>query len=642
MKSIFLIAWISFSVALNYAQVSSDYAVLVSCTISESPATITLQWPEYDATEYTVYRKSKDATLWGAAIATLPGDENTFTDTDVVVDSLYEYRVKRNATSGIIAEGYLLAGIKMHAVDFRGTCLLIIDTTEKTILEPEIYRLMQDLSGDGWVPKKIEVAATNTVEEIREIINNLYLTDNTIQSVFLFGHVPVPYSGNIYPDGHPDHEGAWPADGIYGDTNADYTDATVENTVASRPENWNVPGDGKYDQSIFKSLLELQVGRVDLADLPAFAESETDLLKNYLDKNHAYRHGEMLVNYRGLIDDNFGAFGGEAFAGNGWRNFAPMFGDTAIYALDYFTELNAGSYLWSYGCGGGWYQGAGGIGSTTDFTTNYPLSVFTMLFGSYFGDWDNTDNFLRAALASGSTLTNVWAGRPHLQFHQMGMGANIGYSIKASQNNSNTYITGYFPRFVHIALMGDPTLRMHTVKPVTDVVCSASVLPNAVEITFTYSTETVDGYYVYRSDSEFGVYNRITPEMITENLFIDENPNDGLNFYMVKAVKLQTTPSGSYYNTSIGKVCNISVELVAVESITSSQINIFPNPVNDKLYITAIGINALKEVFLYSIVGDLIMPFTINQKEVIVDVSQLQSGFYILQFDGGYYKFFKQ
>ncbi|MFN3938999.1 MAG: T9SS type A sorting domain-containing protein, partial [Chitinophagales bacterium] len=612
------------------------------CSVNSSPPTITLQWPDYDATDYTIYRKSKDAHIWGASVALLPGDVNTFTDTDVVIDSLYEYRVKRNAVSGIIAEGYLLAGIQMQAVDYRGKCLLIVDTTDKTILAPEIYRLMQDLSGDGWVPFKIEVSATNTVEEIREIINSVYLTDNTIQSVFLFGHVPVPYSGNLYPDGHPDHQGAWPADGIYGDTDGEYSDTFVNNTIASRPENWNIPGDGKYDNNIFDSPLELQIGRVDLSDLPDFAESETTLLKNYLDKNHAFRNGDIEVHYRGLIDDNFGAFGGEAFAANGWRNFAPIFGDTEIYAIDYFTELSTANYLWSYGCGGGWYQGAGGIGSTTDFTTNYPLSVFTMLFGSYFGDWDNTDNFLRAALASGSILTNVWAGRPHLQFHQMALGETIGYCIRKSQNNTSTYITGYFPHYVHIALMGDPTLRMHAVKPVNDVLCNISALPNAVEITFSYAAEPVDGYYVYRSDSEFGMYSRITADMVNDNVFVDANPNAGLNYYMVKAVKLQTTPSGSYYNTSIGKVCGISVDLVAVESIANSTIHIFPNPVNDKLYITTGGMNALQNVCIYSIVGDFIMPLTLNQGENVFDISPLQAGVYILKFDGGFHKFIKQ
>ena len=30
------------------------------------------------------------------------------------------------------------------------------------------------------------------------------------KAVYLLGRIPVPYSGFINPDSHPDHEGAWP------------------------------------------------------------------------------------------------------------------------------------------------------------------------------------------------------------------------------------------------------------------------------------------------------------------------------------------------------------------------------------------------------------------------------------------------
>ena len=34
-----------------------------------------------------------------------------------------------------------------------------------------------------------------------------------MSTIFLFGDIAVPYSGDINPDAHPDHKGAWPADG---------------------------------------------------------------------------------------------------------------------------------------------------------------------------------------------------------------------------------------------------------------------------------------------------------------------------------------------------------------------------------------------------------------------------------------------
>ena len=50
----------------------------------------------------------------------------------------------------------------------------------------------------------------------------------------------------------------------------------------------------------------------------------------------------------------------------------------------------------------------------------------------------------------------------------MALGESIGYATKLSQNNNALYYHGYFNasvRKIHIALMGDPTLRMHVVKP---------------------------------------------------------------------------------------------------------------------------------------------------------------------------------
>ena len=53
--------------------------------------------------------------------------------------------------------------------------------------------------------------------------------------------------------------------------------------------NHNVPGDGKFDQSLFVDL-ELEVGRVDMSNLPSFTSNEIELTRRYLNKNHQFRH----------------------------------------------------------------------------------------------------------------------------------------------------------------------------------------------------------------------------------------------------------------------------------------------------------------------------------------------------------------
>src|SRR6185503_3639869 len=115
-----------------------------------------------------------------------------------------------------------------------------------------------------------------------------------VKSVFLFGHVPVPYSGQLNPDGHADHVGAWPADVYYGDIDGNWTDNSVNFTqsintdAADAARLTNRPGDGKFDQTQIPSPVELEVGRVDLSNLPGRTSwngpptlpDEVELLRN--------------------------------------------------------------------------------------------------------------------------------------------------------------------------------------------------------------------------------------------------------------------------------------------------------------------------------------------------------------------------
>src|SRR5690606_19757782 len=129
-------------------------------------------------------------------------------------------------------------------------------------------------TGDGWLVARSEVSRTGTVPAVKAVIKSRYdESPGNTKAVFLLGHVPVPYSGNVCPDGHgepdpaPHHRGAWPADAYYGDMDGVWTDSTVDHAEANvdGTRNDNVPGDGKFDQSLLvgEHLPELVVGRVD-------------------------------------------------------------------------------------------------------------------------------------------------------------------------------------------------------------------------------------------------------------------------------------------------------------------------------------------------------------------------------------------
>ncbi|MDB6040976.1 MAG: hypothetical protein JWM99_4817, partial [Verrucomicrobiales bacterium] len=539
------------------------YAIQASAIVQAAPAQITLSWPaDPNATGYTISRKAPGTATWGTPI-NLPGTVLAYTDSAVVANASYEYSITSSTTPGYRATGYVLAGIDAPLIENRGKVILIVDNTYAPPLASQLNRLQQDLVGDGWTVVRHDVGRNDSVVSIKKLITADYAADpSNVKSLFLFGHVPVPYSGNFNPDGHPDHQGAWPCDAFYGDMDGIWTDSTVNNTGAARPENQNIPGDGKFDQSDLPSDIELQVGRVDLANMTCYSNktpsrSELDLLLQYLNKDHNFRTAQSPLPRRGIVCDNFGERSGEAFAASGWRNFGPMFGANNVSATPYgtfFSTLNSQGYLWAYGTGGGSYYTCDGVGGSDDFANGDIKAVFTMFLGSYFGDWDNESNFLRAPLGSTSyTLTSSWSGRPHWFYHHMALGETIGYSTRLSQNNRVGGLYGgqnVGTHQAHIALMGDPTLRMHPVIPPSNVTVSPAA--SGVAITWSPSTDSgLQGHHIYRSTSPDGPFTRLTTVPIPGASFADAT-GAGSYTYMVRAIKLEISGSGTYFNASQG------------------------------------------------------------------------------------------
>jgi hypothetical protein len=554
-----------------------EYAVQASASVEESPAKITLHWPQDSCTEpqcYTIFRKTPGASSWGKPIS-LPGTASEYVDKNVASGTTYEYQIVKT-TPNYTGYGYVCAGIKAPLNENRGRLLLVVDKTHAASLNEELERLRQDIVGDGWTVTRLDVAPTDSVVSVKALIKAQYAADPAnVKAVFLFGHVPVPYSGDIVPDGHaPDHQGAWPCDGFYGDMDGVWTDRIVRDLKAADARNRNVPGDGKYDQSTFPAALKLMVGRVDLSKMPGrltyggpgtFPE-ELELLRNYLNKDHNFRHKQFDLPRRGVVGDYFGVRDGEAFAASGWRNLASFFDAAHVTTLSdegtWISNLSSNSYLWAYGCGPGSFTSIGGLGKsdsfhdgvTTELYKNDPKAAFTMLFGSWLGDWDSEDNFQRAALALPSYgLTCVCSGRPHWFMHHMALGETIGYSTRLTQNNRPEGLyrnqQNNCAGQIHIALMGDPTLRMHTVGPAANLTCTNG--NEGAMLNWDASSDSVLGYHIYRAKNPDGVFTRLTSTPIENTSYVDAAGSSGAT-YMVRAVKLETSASGTYYNASQG------------------------------------------------------------------------------------------
>ncbi len=286
LKKHLIIAFCVLSSLSIFAQfIPRDWSIQVSTTVQTNPPTITFNWvPLVEGSAISVFRKAKTDTNWNlsAPLVTLPGTATTYTDNTVVLGKGYEYFIRGYANNSN-PYTYLYSGVELEQTDNRGKLILVVDNSFSSSLYTELNQLVADMTGDGWQVIRHDVSRTATVPSVKALIKSDYDADPTnVKAVYLFGHVPVPYSGTGGWDGHSDHDGAWPADGYYAEMTGVWTDNTVSTIQARRSENWNLIGDGKFDQSYFPALPILQVGRVDMEDMPAFGVSEEVLLRRYL------------------------------------------------------------------------------------------------------------------------------------------------------------------------------------------------------------------------------------------------------------------------------------------------------------------------------------------------------------------------
>jgi hypothetical protein len=559
---LFLTLWAG--AALMAQTPSLNDAVELAATVQTNPARITISWqPHAGANNYTIYRKLKADQSWGGSIGSLGGSSSQFADNNVAIGTYYEYKITRSG--GGNGTGYIASGIELAAVENRGKLILLVDNDIKNGITSELNQLSSDLENDGWTVIRHDVSRNTPVPNVRTTIKNDYLADPTrVKAVYIIGHVPVPYSGNLNPDGHAEHKGAWSADGYYGDMDGTWTDNTVNSTGATDPRNRNVPGDGKFDQSDYPNALELQVGRIDFYNMGtpwyAFPMSETQLTANYLSKAHDYKVRQFVPQRRGIVFDNF-QYLSDPLAGGGYRNVAALVGasnlsDIYPYAQPFYTYVDNQSYLWTYASGGGTWVSADNVGTTDNFASISTGGVFNMVFGSYFGDWDVTNNFMKSIIAGGQGLTCVWSGIPHWYFQHMGMGDNIGYSALTTMNNQGLYSPqsggwqGPTYSRVHLGLLGDPSLRMTVVpRPSNFQAVNSGGLTS---FSWTAAMGSVDGYYIYAMEAD-GTLNRVSPNLISGNSYSDPAiPFVSGRKYMLRAVKLQVSNTGTYYDLSLG------------------------------------------------------------------------------------------
>lgn len=616
---------------------------LVEATVNPLNPSATLHFLDHFANTsetYTIKRRPLNGTnsQFEVLAATVAATATTWTDATVSLGTVYEYQVRRTTATGD-AIAHLTVPVVYDQSGYKGSMILVIDASFQVSLAPEILQLRQDLTNEGWqvlplfVPRATTWETESAVLTVKNAIVNLYNSapvSDKPSHLFLLGHIPIARSGQdaIAPDDHDINKGARGSDCFYADIDGVFTDTATYNPGTISQMAINLPNDYKWDQDFIPSELEMAFGRVDFANLTSYTESEEQLLRNYLNRLHQYRivatgfdMGEKTAFRTGYDNSNDGSY----------RSLIPISGATNVSY--YSGNLPFPQWVQNNGPFQIFMQNSQ-IPNLTEWQ-NYGMNA--TIFSSdqsYWGYWDEPESYnfgkIRALLAATTKcLGMIYTTTALNSFHQPAMGETMGWSCKRIMDHNATnnllekrvqnYDTTTFWNRTHFQYHGDPTLRLFQVVPPSSL--SATSTYGEITLNWNASTETnLIGYNVYKSNSEFGIYEKLTPVPISDISYNDSD-FEPTNWYQIKAIKLQTTGSGVYWNPSIGIHKNFAS--LAINTQNKISVKIAPNPAKNQLEIITTVVILSYEI--YDLQGKLIQKNTLENYKI--QISSLEKGY---------------
>ncbi|HLO52784.1 MAG TPA: T9SS type A sorting domain-containing protein [Saprospiraceae bacterium] len=603
-----------------------------------------------------VNRRALGSTTWTNVANSLPAGTGHWVDTNVSQGQIWEYQVKRFNTwnySGLNydATGYTIGSLLIDNTNYKGQMILLVADDIPVSLTMKYTRLKKEITADGWfvneliVPKASNWDSGNEVVTIKNQINAIYnaapIADKP-KLLFILGHVPLPRCGStsvIAPDDHNENKGARGCDAYYGDINGAYTDTATYNPGGlATPLSINLPGDYKWDQDFFPSDIELAFGRVDFADVTDLQLSEIQMIENYLDRLSAYRNvmpnhdmGDKSAFYYGYDNSNDGSF----------RSLPNISKPHQVYQN--YTGPNHNQWVQTNGSFKIYMQNLS-VPEISDWQTFGMDATVYASDQSYWGFGDvpqpaGVYSRIRALLGVDTKcLITLWTTTGINIFHQACMGQSFGLAMKEimNHNQSNQYLekpqqeydTQEWWNRTHFAFYGDPTINLYQIQPPSNV--SLTEINGNVQLNWISSNDSnVMGYHVYESDSEFGIYNRVTTNLAIGNSYTLNSYKNG-NWYIVKAVKVIESGCGKFLHSSIGESIQGNLVLSNIDLSELDNLVVYPNPSKDIFYV-----KSQTEITTYKIKtanGVEIKNEFSNKTNFPINISELPNGIYFIQF----------
>jgi len=228
-----------------------------------------------------------------------------------------------------------------------------------------------------------------------------------------------------------------------------------------------------------------------------------------------------------------------------------VYGPSAsITVADPYRQPQVKSFMWGFSAGPG-NQNAINLSQGNGYTSAYLAMTnpeariaFYVLYGSYFGDFNKYDDFMRATIATpNSGLGAIWGPANSWAFDSMSLGDTLGSCLVRTAN-------ALVNRPRELAIMGDPTLRLAATPAPSNFALSPTqpVLGQSVTLTWTFVSGLT--YNVYSSTSPYGPFALVFTDSSAPGTYTE---NATGTRYIVRALVTTSTPSsGTYVDISIG------------------------------------------------------------------------------------------
>jgi hypothetical protein len=141
--------------------------------------------------------------------------------------------------------------------------------------------------------------------------------------------------------------------------------------------------------------------------------------------------------------------------------------------------------------------------------------------------------------------------------HPLALGQSLGRATLLAQNSYPLYQAGFSGTFCHIALMGDPSLRLYIKQAPQDFKAQTFCDINRVQLSWSLPNYNCDSLFVYRFSPLTDSYVRIASLSGADTVFTDFLATAGLNTYLIKALIKEEAYSGSWYNLSVAAKTSI-------------------------------------------------------------------------------------